>query len=154
MAANILESVIGTQYLDNGNFDVSLGLPDSFDGGPGSLLISGIYGATAFLVGNNGMKTPEITISAHVTKKQDSLLRHLYIATVHPGYIDERYPIRVEWGDVSKMPFAKPASDADGLLNDAGVDAYDFYLASYIPPESVEFVSGVMLPVSLVLRLI
>ena len=154
MATNILESVIGTQYLDNGNFDVSLRLPDPFDGGPGSLLISGIHGANAFLVGENGMKTPEITITAHVTKKQDSLLRHLYIATVHPGYIDQRYPIHVAWGDVSKMPFARPASDADGLLNDAGVDAHNFYLASYTPPESVDFGSGVMLPVSLVLRLI
>lgn len=154
MAASILESVIENQYLDNGNFDVFIKLPDSFDGGPGSLLVSGIQGANAFLVGDNGMKTPEVTITAHVTKKQDSLLRHLYVATVHPGYIDQRYPITVEWGDVSKMPFAKPASDADGLLNDAGVDAHAFYLASYTPPESVNFAQGEMLPVSMVLRLI
>lgn len=154
MATNILESVIATQYLDNGNFDVSLRLPDPFDGGPGSLLISSIHGANAFLVGDNGMKTPEITITAHVTKKQDSLLRHLYVATVHPGYIDQRYPIKVEWGDVSGMPFAKPVSDADGLLNDAGVDAHDFYLASYTPPESVNFAQGEMLSVSMLLRLI
>ena len=154
MAHDILESVIETQYLDNGNYDVFVKIPAPYDGGPNSLLVESINGANAFLIENGQMHTPELTITAHVTKKQDSLLRHLYAATVHPGYIDQRYPIRVEWGDVSKMPFARPAVDADGLLNSAGLDAYEFYLASYTPPSSVTFSSAAMLPVSMVLRLI
>ena len=154
MAQNILESVIETQYLDNGNFDVFVKLPAPYDGGPNSLLVESINGANAFLMENGQMHTPEITISAHVTKKQDSLLRHLYAATVHPAYIDQRYPIKVEWGDVSAMPFANPAADVDGLLDDSGLDSHDFYLAAYTPPNSVNFASATMLPVSLVLRLI
>lgn len=154
MAENILETVVAAQYLDNGNFDVFVRLPDPYDGGPGSLLISGIDGANAFLVGANGIRTPEITITAHITKKQDSLLRQLYVATVHPSYIDQRYPIHVEWGDVSKGQFARPETDDDGLLNDSGVNAYDFYLASYTPPTNVDFGSASLLPVSLGLRLI
>ena len=154
MAGNILETVVGTQYLDNGNFDVFVKFPDPFDGGPGSLLISSVQGANAFLVGDNGLKTPELSITAYVTKKQDSLLRHLYVATVHPGYIDQRYPVRVEWGDVSSAEFARPALQEDGLLNESGVDAHDFYLASYSPPSSTDFSRSEMLPVSLVLRLI
>lgn len=154
MADNILETVIRSQYLDNGNFDVFIKVPDPFDGGPGSLLVQGIDGANAFLVGENGMRTPEITITALVTKKQDSLLRQLYVATVHPGYIDQRYPIHVEWGDSSGMPYARPLSDADGVLNDSGVDSYSFYLKSYIPPNGVNFNAPTLLPVSMVLRLI
>lgn len=154
MAQNILDTVIENQYLDIGNFDVYIKLPDPYDGGPGALLISSVSGANAFLVGDNGLRTPELSITAYVTKKQDSLLRHLYVATVHPGYIDQTHPVKVEWGDVSKSIYAKPGSDADGLLNDAGVDSHDFYLASYTPPSSVDFSRPEMLPVSLVLRLI
>lgn len=154
MADNILESVIETQYLDNGNFDVFVKLPAPYDGGPNSLLIESINGANAFLIEGGQMRTPEITITAHVTKKQDSLLRHLYAATVHPSYIDQRYPIKVEWGDTSSAPYASPASDADGLLGDSGLDAYLFYLASYTPPSNVSFGAATMLPVSMVLRLI
>lgn len=154
MAKNILDTVIGTQYLDNGNYDVYIKLPDSFDGGPGSLLVESIGGANAFLVQAGNMKTPELTITAHVTKKQDSLLRHLYAATVHPGYIDQRYPIRVEWGDVSAGEFAMPASDTDGLLDSQGHDTHEFYLAAYTPPENVNFQAANLLPVSMVLRLI
>lgn len=154
MAQNILESVIETQYLDNGNYDVFVKIPDPYDGGPNSLLVESINGANAFLMENGQMRTPELTITAHVTKKQDSLLRQLYAATVHPGYIDERFPIKVEWGDVSQSPFAKPATDTDGLLDASGLDSHDFYLASYTPPSNVSFSSATMLPVSMVLRLI
>ena len=154
MAGNILESVIETQYLDNGNFDVFIKLPDPYDGGPASLLVDNVTGLNAFLVDGNTMRTPEVTVTAYVTKKQDSLLRQLYTATVHPGYIDQRYPIRLEWGDVSKKEFARPASDADGLLDDTGMEAHEFYLASYKPPEQVQFDRGNMHSVSLVLRMI
>jgi hypothetical protein len=154
MAKDILESVIETQYLDNGNYDVFVKLPAPYDGGPNSLLVESINGANAFLIENGQMHTPELTITAHVTKQQDSLLRHLYVATVRPGYIDQRYPIRVEWGDVSAMPFARPASDTDGLLNDSGLDSHDFYLAAYTPPNNVTFAAATLLPVSMVLRLI
>lgn len=154
MAQNILESVIGTQYLDNGNYDVFVKLPAPYDGGPNSLLVFEVSGANAFLINNGQMQTPELTISAYVTKQQDALLRHLYAATVHPGYIDQRYPITVEWGDVSNSPFARPAANVDGLLDEAGMDAYSFYLASYTPPDNVSFTSGSLLSVSMVLRLI
>lgn len=154
MAKNILESVIETQYLDNGNFDVFIKLPASYDGGPASLLVENVNGLNAFLVDGDSMRTPEITVSAYVTKKQDSLLRHLYTATVHPGYIDQRYPIRLEWGDTSKMEFARPAADVDGLLDDTGMEGHEFYLASYKPIEQVTFDRGNMHPVSLVLRMI
>lgn len=154
MAGNILESVIETQYLDNGNFDVFIKLPDSYDGGPASLLVDNVSGLNAFLVDGNTMRTPEVTVTAYVTKKQDSLLRHLYAATVHPGYIDQRYPIRLEWGDVSKREFARSSSDTDGLLDDTGMEAHEFYLASYKPPEQVQFDRGNMHSVSLVLRMI
>lgn len=154
MAKNILEEVIATQYLDTGNYDVFIKLPDPYDAGPGSLLVSNMSGANAFLIQDGAMKTPELSIQAHVTKKQDSLLRHLYAATVHPGYIDQRYPIRVEWGDVSRNKFALPAFKDDGLLDVAGMNAYEFYLASYIPPDNVDFTAANLLPVSMVLRLI
>lgn len=154
MAGNILETVVGSQYLDNGNFDVFIKLPDPYDGGPGSLLVERIDGANAFLVKGGTMRTPELTITAHVTKKQDSLLRQLYTQTVHPGYIDQRFPVRVEWGDVSATPYAKPTSNADGILNESGVNAYEFYLAEYTPPDSVTFATPNFLPVSMVLRLI
>lgn len=152
MAANILESVIETQYLDNGNYDVFVKIPAPYDGGPNSLLVESINGANAFLISDGKMHTPELTISAHVTKKQDSLLRHLYAATVHPGYIDQRHPIKVEWGDVSNAEFAIPAADDDGLLDTAGLDAHSFYLASYTPPSNVSFSAASMLPVTMVLR--
>ena len=154
MAANILETVVGTQYLDNGNYDVFIKIPDPYDGGPGSLLIESIDGANAFLIGDNGMRTPELTITAQVTKNQDSLLRRLYLATVHPGYIDQRFPIRVEWGDVSRNPFSASIVDEDGALNSAGMDAYEFYLSSYTPPSNIDFKAASLLPVSMVLRLI
>ncbi len=154
MAQNILESVIEAQYLDNGNFDVFIKLPVSYDGGPASLLVDRVEGLNAFLVEGNSMRTPEISVSAYVTKKQDSLLRHLYAATVRPGYIDQRYPIRLEWGDTSKMEFAKPSSDDDGLLDGTGMEAHEFYLASYKPIEQVAFDHGNLHPVSLVLRMI
>lgn len=154
MAQNILESVIETQYLDNGSYDVFVKIPAPYDGGPNSLLVSEIVGGNAFLIDNGQMHTPELTITAYVTKQQDSLLRHLYAATVHSGYIDQRYPIKVEWGDISNSPFAKPIGNVDGLLDESGMDAYDFYLASYTPPGNVSFSSGSLLPVSMVLRLI
>lgn len=154
MAENILETVIGTQYLDNGNYDVYVKLPDPFDAGPGSLLIESVTGTNPFLVQGGSMKTPELTITAHVTKKQDSLLRHLYAMTVHPGHIDQRYPVLVEWGDVSACEFAKPAIDNEGLLNESGRNASAFYLSAYLPPDNIDFKTPNLLPVSMVLRLI
>lgn len=154
MARNILESVIESQYLDNGNFDVFIKIPDPYNGGPNSLLIDSVDGLNAFLVSDGDMRTPEVTVTAYVTKKQDSLLRHLYAATVRPGYIDQRFPIRLEWGDVSRMEFAKPAMGDDGLLGDDGLEAHEFYLASYTPPSRVQFDRGNMHSVSLVLRMI
>lgn len=150
---DILSSVIGTQYLDNGNFDVYVKLPQGYAGDHNSLVIKRVSGANAFLVSERGLNTPEITIDAYVTKHQDSLLRLLYIDTVHPGYIDQRHPIAVQWGDISSAKFSARGLE-DGTIGDDGMEAHEFYLAEYTPPSDVEFAQATLLSVSMKLRLI
>lgn len=132
-----VQQAIDTTFLDTAHFDAECRFPRGFDG-LDRLAISKADGLRPFILSDGKLKTPEFTVEAYVTLKQHKLLQALYEATVHPGYIDERFPILLQWGD---------PSDKDHPQREC-------YLADYTPPESVSYKEAEILSVKLTLRAI
>lgn len=130
-----VQQAIDTTFLDTAHFDAECKFPRGFDE-LNRLAISDAGGLRPFLISDGALKTPEFTVEAYVTNRQEMLLRDLYTATVHPGYIDERLPIILMWGHVDNPTQVK------------------CYLADYEPPDSVSYKDAEILNVKLTLRAI
>ena len=130
-----VQQAIDTTFLDTAHFDAECKFPRGFDE-LNRLAISDAGGLRPFLISDGALKTPEFTVEAYVTNRQEMLLRDLYMATVHPGYIDERLPIILMWGHADNPTQVK------------------CYLADYEPPDSVSYKDAEILNVKLTLRAI
>ena len=130
-----VQQAIDTTFLDTAHYDAECLFPRGFDD-LNKLAISDVGGLRPFVISDGELKTPEFTVEAFVTNKQELLLRELYTATVHPGYIDERLPITLMWGHADNPTQVK------------------CYLANYEPPESVSYKDANILNVKLTLRAI
>lgn len=131
-----IRSAIDTTYLDTSHFDVECSFPKPAFEDLDKLTISDVDGLRPFIMDGGQLKTQEITVSAHVSNRQELLLRTLYTLTVHPGYIDLRYPVIVTWGH----------KDNPVQLQ--------CYLSNYVPPDSVNYKDAEILSVKLTLRAI
>lgn len=130
-----VQQAIDTTFLDTAHFDAECKFPRGFDE-LNRLAISDVGGLRPFLISDGELKTPEFTVEAYVTNRQEMLLRDLYTATVHPGYIDERLPIILMWGHADNPTQVK------------------CYLADYELPDSVNYKDAEILNVKLTLRAI
>ncbi|MBR4792464.1 MAG: hypothetical protein IK038_02255 [Bacteroidaceae bacterium] len=136
-----VQSAIDTTFLDTAHFNAEC----DFSRARGfhelnDIVIYDVAGLHPFIIANKELKTQEFTVTALVTLQQEALLRDLYEQTVHPNYIDLRYPIVFSWGD-SSGEGPEPTQ-------------YDCYLSDYEPPESVSYKSAEILSVKLTLRAI
>lgn len=132
-----VQQAIDTTFLDTAHFDAECKFPSGFDE-LNKLAISDVGGLRPFILTDGQLKTPEFTVEAYVTLNQHKLLQDLYMATVHPGYIDERFPITLAWGDPADKEHPQVAC----------------YLADYEPPDSVSYKDAEILSVKLTLRAI
>lgn len=130
-----IQSAIDMTFLDTAHFDAECAFPRGFDE-LNKLAISTVGGLRPFILEDGQLKTQEFTVEAYVSNKQDMLLRSLYTATVHPGYIDLRLPITLMWGHEDNPMQLK------------------CYLAKYEPPETVSYKDAEILDVKLTLRAI
>lgn len=130
-----VQDAIDTTFLDTAHFDAECAFPRGFED-LNKLAIINVSGLRPFIMANGGLKTPEFTVEAYVSLKQHKLLQDLYMATVHPGYIDERLPVVLMWGDPSDSTHPEVAC----------------YLSDYQPPEIIDYTSANVLSVKLVLR--
>lgn len=131
-----VQSAIDTTFLDVAHYDATCVCNVSGFEEISNIAISDVSGLRPFVISDGSLKTPEFTVTAYVTLKQDKLLQDLYMATVHPGYIDERFPIIFMWGDIA----------------DNSHPQVSCYLANYSPPDNVNYRSADLLPVRLTLR--
>ena len=131
-----VEEAINTTYLDTAHYDVVCQFKARGFEELDNIVIKEVSGLVPFYVVKGELKTPEITIKAIVTAKQEYLLRRLYLLTVHNKYIDQRYPINVRWG--------YPEMENYG----------DCYLSDYVPPDSVNYTNAEILEVEFTLRAI
>lgn len=134
MALSVQEA-IDTTYLDTAHYNVTCEFTGGFEE-LNRIVIKEASNLVPFYVVDGALKTPEITIKAIVTARQEYLLRRLYLSTVHNKYIDQRYPIHVSWG--------YPKLDNYG----------DCYLSKYTPPDSVNYTNAEILEVEFNLRVI
>lgn len=138
MALSIQDS-IDTVFLDTVHYDVVLRFPKGYAGGLDSIVVHNVSDLTPFTYVDGELKTPVFTIETYVTAKQDKLLQALYSNTMHPGYVDLRYPVRISWGNISSADYS---------------NTFECYLSSYKPPESVDFESTNILSAEFTLRAI
>lgn len=134
MALSVQEA-IDTTYLDTAHYDTVCEFPRGFES-LNSIVIKEAGGLVPFVIVDGSLKTQEATITAIVTAEQENLLRQLYRLTVHPNYIDQRYPILLTWGHPDKKI----------QLN--------CYLSNYKAPDSVNYGQAEILDVDLTLRAI
>lgn len=132
----LIEDSIDTTFLDTAHYDIRCQFPRNGFESLDKIVIKEAGGLVPFVYTGDELKTQEFMVTAIVTHEQDGLLRELFKFTVHPGYIDERYPIHVTWGH-RNVPVSK-----------------DCYLASYKTPESINYSSAEILTVELTLRVI
>lgn len=128
-----VQSAIDTTFLDTAHFDAECSFPGGYEE-LNRLVITHVDGLCPFMVVEGKLKTQECTVEAHVTLQQEVLLRGLYTATVHPGYVDLRYPVTLTWGHYDRPTQVK------------------CYLARYVAPEDVNYASAELLSVKLTLR--
>lgn len=132
-----VESAIKTEFLDNAHYDVVLDFSTTNIAAFGKLndiVVTDADGLVPFDMKGGVLKTPTFTITCYVTAEQDALLRKLFEYTIHPSYVDLRYPILVTWGH--------------GINN----VAKDCYLSEYDSPERVNYSKAELLTVVLSLR--
>lgn len=132
-----IQDAIDTVFLDTAHYDVQFTFPSGYES-LNTLVVHNAGGLVPFTYVEGHLKTPEYTIEVYVTAKQDKLLQDLYTNTMHPGYIDQRYPISIAWGHTDKQY----------------THQYKCYLASYVPPEAVDYSSANILSAVLTLRVI
>lgn len=129
----LITDSIENEYLDNAHYDIVCAFPRAYAGLDAIAVTSG-SGFTPSIITDGELKTPEFSLTCIVTAAQDRLLQELYEATVHPGYVDLRYPVEVSWGPVGYRLTRK------------------CYLKSYTPPDRVEYRQASILEVTLTLR--
>lgn len=134
-----IQDAIDTVFLDTAHYDVELKFTSGFEGGLNNLVVRNAGNLTPFTYVDGELKTPEYDIEVYVTAKQDKLLRELYLLTMHPGYVDQRYPIYISWGSITDTTYTSTVK---------------CYLSSYAPPESVDFTSADILNAKFTLRAI
>ena len=134
MALTVQES-IDTTYLDVVHYDTECTFSRGYEA-LDNIVIKSANGLVPFVLSEGSLKTQEFSITAIVTHQQEALLRSLYLATVHPGYIDQRYPITISWGYTSAKTQIK------------------CYLADYMPPKDIDYTKADILDVDLTLRAI
>ena len=128
-----VQSSIDTTFLDTVHFDVSCKFPPGYEI-LDDIVIFDTGGLRPFVLNDGVLKTQVFTISAYITGRQDFRLWELYRATMHPSYIDMRYPIILRWG---------PAENPE---------TKECYLYEYNPPEGVDYKSPELLGVKLTLK--
>lgn len=132
-----VQSAIDTTFLDTMHYDVQCNFTNGFEElNETSLVITNVSGLRPFIIKDGSLQTPEFTLEAYVTVRQDELLQELYKATIHPNYVDLRYPVEVSWG----------------YLKDSKL--YSCYLLEYEPPDSVNYSSAEILSAKMTLRVI
>lgn len=129
----LITDSIENEYLDNAHYDIGCAFPKAY-AKLDTIVISGGSGLNPFVLTSEGLRTQEFTLTCIVTSEQDQLLQKLYAATMHPGYVDERYPIEISWGH----PSARAKKSC--------------YLKAYTPPGQVSYGSAAILEVTLTLR--
>jgi len=130
----LITDSIKTEYLDNAHYDIGCAFPPAGYGKLDDIIITDGSGLVPYVLKDGELKTQEFQLTCIVTAEQDKLLQKLYAATMHPGYVDERYPVRVSWGHESAR------------IHKA------CYLKAYNPPESVDYASPAILQATLTLR--
>lgn len=124
---------IKNEFLDNAHYDIEcafLGEYAKLDG----IVIAGGSGLIPFVLRDGELKTQEFVLTCIVTAEQDKLLQKLYSNTMHPGYVDQRYPVSVSWGHISAR------------------HSRSCYLKAYNPPDQLNFRDASILEVTLTLR--
>ncbi len=129
----LIADSLQTEFLDNAHYDIECAFFGEYAKLNG-LVISGGSGFTPFVLKDGSLKTQEFTLTCIVTAEQDELLQKLYNSTMHPGYVDLRYPVHVSWGHVSAR------------------HTKACYLKAYDPPSQISFRDASILEVTLVLR--
>ena len=130
-----VQSAIDTTYVDTAHYDAECSFPNGFEE-LNTLTIAKVGGLRPFVIADGQLKTQEFTVEAIVTMRQESLLRALYEATIHPGYTDLRFPIVFMYGHAASPLQIK------------------CYLSEYNAPEDVDYKSADILDVKLTLRAI
>ena len=130
-----VQSAIDTTFLDTAHYDAECSFPNGFEE-LNKLAITQVGGLRPFIMADGKLKTQEFTVEAVVTLRQELLLRQLYSATIHPGYVDLRFPVVFMWGHPDSPSQIK------------------CYLSEYEAPESVDYKSAEILDVKLTLRAI
>lgn len=141
-----LTDTIKTTYIDTARYDIKCSFKEPFNE-LDNITIHRSQGLTPFTYVEGTLKTPEYTIEAYVTPKQDVLLKELYSSTMHPEYVDIQYPVTLTWG-----------LDSDMYKDDENLKYYintkQCYLCNYTPPTSIDYSIATILSVSLVLRVL
>lgn len=138
-----VQSAIDTTFLDTMHYDAECQFPRGFDK-LDRLAITSVGGLRPFVMKEGKLQTPEFTVEAVVTIEQELMLRDLYAATIHPGYVDLRYPITFMWGNSARRTDHTPDNSTQ----------IKCYLSEYEPPDSVDYKSAEILEVKLTLRAI
>lgn len=141
-----LHDTITTTFLDTVRHEVKLSFPSNYRVCD-SIVVHLANNLTPFTYVDGELQTFEATISAYVTLEQNKYLEKLYEATMHPGYVDQRYPINLMWGVPESM---YEASGTDGLSDYRTTKKC--YLCNYVPPTNVDYSSSDILSVELSLR--
>lgn len=134
--ALLVDSLIQTTFMDVAHYDVVCDFPNGYKD-LNSIVITDASGLRPFIISDGKLQTQVISIDAYATPSQDTALRSLYRATVHPNYIDQRYPVRVTWGHTGEKKTTLIC-----------------YLSDFMSPEKVNYTKADLLPTTLILRAI
>lgn len=130
-----VQAAIDTTFLDTVHYDAECVFTNGYEE-LSKLVITNVSGLRPFIIKDGDLQTPEFTVEAYVTARQELLLEELYKATIHPSYVDLRYHIDFMWGHTDKPKL------------------FSCYLSEYEPPDSVDYKSADILSVKLTLRAI
>ena len=129
----LISDSIKTEFLDNAHYDIECAFSGEYAKLNDIVVVSG-DGLSPFVLEGGNLKTQEFPLTCIVTAEWDQLLQKLYAATMHPGYVDQRYPVQLSWGHKSARHHKA------------------CYLKAYKPPTQVSFRDASILEVTLVLR--
>lgn len=129
----LIADSVKREFLDNAHYDIGCAFLGEY-AKLNDIVITGGSGFNPFVFSEGELKTQQFTLTCIVTAEQDGLLQKLYAATMHPGYVDQRFPVQVSWGHISARHHRS------------------CYLKSYAPPSQISFRDASILEVTLVLR--
>lgn len=144
-----LTDTLTTTFLDTTRFEVTLSFPKGYNNCD-TIVVHSAEGLTPFTYIDGELKTFEATVSAYVTPTQNKYLEKLYKDTMHPGYVDQRYPISLSWGLPESLYSIEDSTKAK--FKDEYVTTKACYLSNYVPPTSIDYGSAEILSVELTLR--